>query len=78
MVSYKQIPFTNLELEKQIIFNPTHIGKHLHSVLCQQCLCNADIRISLAGPTIFEAIIASPDTPIEEMHGATIEKSCVG
>ena len=46
MVSYKQIPFTDLELEKQIIFNPTQIGKHLHYVLCQQSLCNADIRIS--------------------------------
>lgn len=73
LVSYKQISLTNLELEKQIIFNPTHIGKHLHHLLCQQCLCNADIRISLAGPTIFEHIMTSSDITIEEIHGAKLK-----
>lgn len=73
MVSYKKIPLTNLELEKQLVFNPTKIGRQLHSLLCEQCLCNADIRISLAGPTIFEHIMASPDIHLEETHAAQLK-----
>ena len=73
MVSYKQIPLLDLELEKQIIFNPTQIGKHLHCLLCDQGLCNADIRISIAGPTIFEAILNDPETSIDQMYGTQLK-----
>jgi hypothetical protein len=59
MNSYKIIPFSNLELERQIIFNPTYIGKELCSLIGPRNVCDREIRFSLAGPTIFEAITAS-------------------
>jgi hypothetical protein len=65
MINYKLIPFTNLELENQIIFNPTSIGKHLNTLLHENKLSGTDLRISISGPTIFEKII-SPDIVLEE------------
>lgn len=73
MISCKQIPLDDLELEKQIIFNPTQIGKHLHCLLCEQSLCNADIRISMAGPTMFESIASDSEVPIEETYGTQLK-----
>ena len=73
MINYKYIPLNNLELEKQIIFNPTQIGKQLHALLSEQKLSDADIRISLSGPTIFETIVALSDKSIDELHGTQLK-----
>jgi uncharacterized protein YlaN (UPF0358 family) len=55
------ISLDNLELEKQIIFNPTHISKLLSTLVSEKAVHDAEIRISLSGPTIFEKIINSQD-----------------
>jgi hypothetical protein len=57
--SYTYIPLTNLELEKQIIFNPTAISKQLNTLLQQYKKTGAQVRISLEGPTIFEKFVPS-------------------
>lgn len=73
MISYKQVPLRNFEVEKHIIFNPTRIGSHLHALLCEQCLCNTDIRISIEKPIIFETIIDSHNSSIEELYGPQLK-----
>lgn len=67
MLRYKQTAFNNLELEKQIIFNPTHIGKYISTLLCEYGLGNADIRMSLEGPTIFETLSATAEPGADEL-----------
>ena len=73
MVSFKQIALDDLELEKQIVFNPTKIGKLLHSLLHEQSLCNADIRLCLSGPAVFEALTCCTDQSIEQIFGTKLK-----
>lgn len=72
MNGYTLIPFTNLELEKQIVFNPTSIGKQLNTLLHEHKTQGTDIRISIEGPTIFE-MLATQDTIVEDAYAQQLK-----
>jgi hypothetical protein len=67
MENYTHIPLTNLELEHQIIFNPTALSKQLDALLHIHKNIYTEIRISLEGPSIVEKIIE---------RNITAEKDC--
>lgn len=73
MEQYAYVPLTNLELEHQIIFNPTAIGKQLASLVPKQTRSKAEVRISIEGPTIIENIVPA-DTNIESTYGEQYKK----
>jgi hypothetical protein len=68
MENYVHIPLTNLELENQIIFNPTALNNQLTALLHKHKKNNTEIRISLEGPTIIEKLISS-DINAENIYG---------
>lgn len=61
MENYVYIPLTNLELEHQIIFNPTALSKQLVALIHKHKTTHTEIRISIEGPTIIEKLISSDD-----------------
>lgn len=75
LINFKKHLFNNLEIEKQVIFNPTRIGNYLHSLQQELVKGNADIRISIDGPAIFEAIVESPDSLIGEPYSSQLKNT---
>lgn len=73
MSDYAIIPCTNMELEKQFIFNPTYVSKQLCALLNKNVQPHTEIRISLEGAAIFEKIL-SHDKFLEETHTMQLEK----
>lgn len=55
--AYKQYPFTNLELEHLVVYNPTRIKQHIVEFLHTYKLTNACIIFGLCGSGIKEKFI---------------------
>jgi len=58
--AYKRINFEQLEAEKLILFNPTHIYSVITDFLTTHSLANAFISFALSGPGIIESIVELP------------------
>lgn len=63
--SYQTTALENLELERLIVFNPSHISQIIHSFLEKHQLANAFALFCLSGPSVKEQFItletATPD-----------------
>ncbi len=56
LISYSCTPLLESELENLIIFNPTRLGTIVQTMLAGKDLSRAQVRISLAGPSVVEKI----------------------
>lgn len=66
--AYQRFQLKNLELEKQIIFNPTHITRLITSFLKKYHLHNAFALFSVTGTGIFEEIITCTEASPTQQH----------
>lgn len=57
MKSFIYSPCDDMELERQIIFNPTRIGNYLQALINKIPSYDIEVRMSLEGPSVFERFV---------------------
>jgi hypothetical protein len=57
MKNFMYFPCNDMELERQIIFNPTRIGNYLRTLMGKMPVSHTEVRMSLEGPSIFEQLV---------------------
>lgn len=62
--SFEHTQLNNFELEHQIIFNSTRLGKHIQEFFTKHKIAHTPVRISLQGPSIVEKFITLSDTDL--------------
>jgi hypothetical protein len=70
MQSFAYFPCNDMELEQEIIFNPTRVAKYIQTFMHTVSMPDTEVRISLEGPAVFESI--GHKEPYEDDHARTL------